>query len=272
MINEFAPVCAIVNSDSTTLSEDERNVVGHSIAEFTVTDADSGVNGMYHLYIDPPDTPVEIVKLGTHYSLNLTQSLNYEAQSDYTFDVVAVDTGEPAMNGSLTFHLSVVDINDPPVLNAEEYVAFAKEPITAGEGAGIAILTVTTTDEDAGTPGLLSRVTISGMSEIGDKLDVDEGDSNAVISIGTGFSGYSAAVDRYVQGTITAMDTEGATDVATLHLVIVPQTAIVVLLVGSRLSPLLFKEQESPKLKAGLEAAITGYQYAVYSVDRSGDE
>ena len=154
VINEFAPVCAIVNSDSTTLSEDERNVVGHSIAEFTVTDADSGVNGMYLLYIDPPDTPVEIVKLGTHYSLNLTDSHTH----------------------------------------------------------------------------------------------------------------------RYVQGTITAMDTEGATDVATLHLVIVPQTAIVVLLVGSRLSPSLFKEQEAPKLKAGLEDAITGYQYAVYSVDRSGDE
>ena len=278
VINEFTPVFAvndnppIVSSDSTTLSEDERNMVGHSIAEFTVTDADSGVNGMYRLYIDPPDTPVEIVDLGTHYSLNLTDSLNYEAQSNYTFDVVAVDTGEPAMNGSLTFHLSVVDINDPPVLNAEEYVAFAKEPITVGEGAGIAILTVTTTDEDAGTPGLLSRVTISGMSGIGDKLDVDEGDSNAVISIGTDFSGYSAAADRYVQGTITAMDTEGASDEATLNLVIVPQTAIVVLLVGSRLSPSLFKEQEAPILKAGLEAAVTGYQYAVYSVDRSGDE
>ena len=110
-INDNPP---IVNSDSTALSVDERNVVGHSIAEFTVTDADSGVNGMYHLYIDPPDTPVEIVKLGTHYSLNLTESLNYEAQSNYTFDVVAVDTGEPAMNGSLTFHLSVVDVHDPP--------------------------------------------------------------------------------------------------------------------------------------------------------------
>ncbi len=141
VINEFTPVFAvndnppIVSSDSTTLSEDERNMVGHSIAEFTVTDADSGKNGMYHLYIHPPDTPVEIVKPRTHYSLSLTDSLNYEAQSNYTFDVVAVDTGEPAMNGSLTFHLSVVDINDPPVLNAEEYVAFAKEPITVGEGA-----------------------------------------------------------------------------------------------------------------------------------------
>ena len=57
-VNDNPP---IVNSDSTALSEDERNMVGHSIA-----------------------------------------------------DVVAVDTGEPAMNLSLTFQLSVVDINDPP--------------------------------------------------------------------------------------------------------------------------------------------------------------
>ncbi len=28
--------------------------------------------------------------------------------------VVAVDTGEPAMNLSLTFQLSIVNINDPP--------------------------------------------------------------------------------------------------------------------------------------------------------------
>ena len=266
-INDNPP---IVTSDSTKLSENERNVKGHSIAEFTVADADSGVNGMYMLSIQPPGTPVEIVKVRTHYSLSLTESLNYEARSNYIFAVVAMDKGDPAMSGSLSFNLSVVDINDPPILDAEAYVAFAKEPITAGDGSGIVILTVTTTDEDDGLPGLLSRVTIGG--EI-DNLDVGEDGSTAVISIGENFIGYSAE-DKYVEGTITAIDYERAIDVATLYLVIVPQNAIVVLLVESRLSPSHFMDQEAPKLKKALEDAIeaTQYQYAVYSVDRSGTE
>ena len=263
-VNDNPP---IVTSDSTMLLQDERNEQGRSIAEFTVTDADSGVNGMYNLSIQPDNAPVKIVNIGTHFSLNLTISLNYEAQSNYKFDVVAVDTGKPAMNGSLSFQLGVLDINDPPVLEFEEYVAFAKEPIATGEGSGTVILTVTTTDEDVGTSGLLSRVTIGGGI---DNLHVVEGDSTAVISIGTKFNGYSAAEDKYVEGTIEAKDTQEATDVATLYLVIVPQDAIVVLLVGSRLSPSLFKDQEAPQLKEALEEATEYvYEYAVYSVERS---
>ena len=267
-VNDNPP---IVTSGSTMLSEDENNVIGHPIAEFNVSDVDSGMNGLFMLTIQPPGAPVGIVSVGTGYSLTLTKSLNFEEQSNYIFSVVATDRGDPAMTGSRSFNLSIIDINDPPVLEAEAYVAFAKEPITTGEGSGIAILTVTTTDEDSGNPGVLSRVTINGGIN---NLDVIEDGSTAVISLGEDFMGYSAA-DKYVEGTITAVDYERATDVATLYLVIVPHSAVVVLLVGSRLSPSHFMDdQEAVTLKKALEVAIgaTGYQYALYSVERSGTD
>lgn len=108
--NDNAPVFA---QSSYTLSPVPEDVtVSTSIIQVVATDSDSGMNGEIVYSILPQSDPYGHFTVSQAGVVTVARTLDRETVAGYELVVMATDRGAPALTGSVTVHLPLLDMND----------------------------------------------------------------------------------------------------------------------------------------------------------------
>ena len=111
----------------------------------TATDCDLGSNAELTYSITTSDASFSIDS--TTGDISPAVPLDYESGPQYyQFEVMAVDGGSPALSGSATVVISIIDVNEAPVFNPNEYSFRMDETSAIGYQVG----TVYVSDDDVG--------------------------------------------------------------------------------------------------------------------------
>ncbi|XP_015226620.1 PREDICTED: neural-cadherin-like [Cyprinodon variegatus] len=86
--------------------------VGTSIIQVIASDSDSGPNGDIFYSILPHSDPYGHFRVNRGGVVTVTHSLDRETVAGYELVVMATDRGTPALTGSVTVHLPLLDMND----------------------------------------------------------------------------------------------------------------------------------------------------------------
>nr|XP_036871973.1 LOW QUALITY PROTEIN: protocadherin alpha-13-like [Manis javanica] len=142
-INDNAPEITIT-SLSLPVREDAQ--VGTAIALISVSDHDSGANGLVTCTLSP-HVPFKLVStFKNYYSLVLDSALDRESVATYELLVTARDGGSPPLSATASVSVQVADVNDnAPAFAQPEYTVFVRENNPPGRH----IFTVSARDADA---------------------------------------------------------------------------------------------------------------------------
>ncbi|XP_014844381.1 PREDICTED: neural-cadherin-like [Poecilia mexicana] len=108
--NDNAPVFSPSSHLLSPVPEDVP--VGTSIIQVVATDSDSGLNGDVFYSILPHSDPYGHFTVNRGGVVTVTKSLDRETVAGYELVVIATDRGTPALTGSVTVHLPLLDKND----------------------------------------------------------------------------------------------------------------------------------------------------------------
>lgn len=86
--------------------------VGTSVVQVAATDADSGSNGDILYSILPRSDPYGHFAVSQAGLITIARPLDRETVAGYELVVMATDQGTPALTGSVTVHLLLLDVND----------------------------------------------------------------------------------------------------------------------------------------------------------------
>ncbi|TSV15261.1 Protocadherin-1 [Bagarius yarrelli] len=157
--NDNAPAVEIRGIGLRTHSDGVANIpedmpVGTAVALVQVSDKDEGENAVVTCVV-AGDVPFQLRPAGDSsidnkkkYFLQTTMPLDFERVRDYRVEIVAVDSGNPALSSTNSLKVQVTDINDnspifsPPLFEIE----FAEE-----NQPGEKVLDVIAVDADSGT-------------------------------------------------------------------------------------------------------------------------
>ncbi|XP_039531913.1 protocadherin gamma-C5-like isoform X11 [Pimephales promelas] len=110
----------------------ENATVGTVVALITVNDLDSGNNGKVELIVSP-DVPFKLKPSHNYYSLITDSFLDREVHSEYSVDILAIDSGVPPLKTLKSVNIKVLDVNDnPPVFSQTSYNVYINENNLAG--------------------------------------------------------------------------------------------------------------------------------------------
>ncbi|XP_062507613.1 protocadherin Fat 3-like [Corticium candelabrum] len=154
-VNDQAPVFTRTEY-SVNISEDVMS--GTFVVRVEAVDADIGSNAVitYRFATSPPDSFTIDITKG---SITTLRRLDREQQDVFNLTIEAVDNGQPAMTGTATVVISVMDVND----NAPQLVVFpSKLYVREDEHVGNILLSVKATDLDVGENGIVSFYIVSG--------------------------------------------------------------------------------------------------------------
>ncbi|XP_035388028.1 protocadherin-1 isoform X3 [Electrophorus electricus] len=142
--------------------------VGTAVALVEVSDRDEGENAVVTCVV-AGDVPFQLRSASDtgskrKYFLQTTTSLDYERIKEYRIEIVAVDSGNPALSSTNSLKVQVTDINDnSPIFSPSLYeVDFSEE-----NQPGDRVLDVVATDADSGTNAELIYNIISDSSTKG---------------------------------------------------------------------------------------------------------
>ena len=108
-VNDVAPVC---DQHVIIVEIFEDFVVGNNVCSFTCHDADSPT---LTYSIANPLIPFIVTHNSTHVNdviIQLSSQLDYETQTQYSFEVVVSDIGMPPLTTTLTVHVNVKNVNE----------------------------------------------------------------------------------------------------------------------------------------------------------------
>ena len=150
------------------LSEDFRN--GSQVAVFEAMDADSGSNAQLMYRLEATESvPFSILDPSTGI-ITLTNSLDFEVETQYQVAVIAFDLGSPSLSATASLIVQVTDVNDnPPIFAQEQYSVSISEM----HAVGSSVLEVTATDSDSGDNAVLSYMITAG--NINSTFRIDNG-------------------------------------------------------------------------------------------------
>ncbi|XP_076861940.1 protocadherin gamma-A11-like isoform X4 [Brachyhypopomus gauderio] len=141
-VNDNAPVITTMSFNSL-VSED--SPPGTTVAVIKIKDSDSEDNGQVICSINK-GLPFQIhSSLSNYYNLVTDGHLDREAVAEYNITLTATDSGSPSLSSSVTFHLSLSDINDnAPVFEKQVYSVYVNE----NNSPGLSLFTVSAKDSD----------------------------------------------------------------------------------------------------------------------------
>lgn len=177
--NDNAPAIEIRGIGLVTHHDGVANIsedmpIGTPVALVQVSDRDEGENAVVTCVV-AGDVPFQLRPASESandrkrkYFLQTTTLLDYERIKDYRIEIVAVDSGNPALSSSNSLRVQVTDINDnAPVFSPTLFeVDFAEE-----NQPGDRVLDVVATDADSGsnaelTYSIIVDSSIKGLFEI----------------------------------------------------------------------------------------------------------
>lgn len=143
---------ALVAHEDGIANISEDMPVGTPVALVEVTDKDEGENAVVTCVV-AGDVPFQLRSASDtgsrrKYFLQTTTPLDYERVKEYRIEIVAVDSGNPALSSTNSLKVQVTDVNDnAPVFSPSTYeVDFPEE-----NQPGDKVLDVLATDADSGT-------------------------------------------------------------------------------------------------------------------------
>ena len=142
-VNDNRPQFSMSSISATV---EESIPVGGLVLNIAATDADTGNNSaLYYNIANTTALPFTINMEGT---LTTEELLDRESVQVYNFMVLAIDRGVPAMTGSTSVTITVLDINDnePVFMNDRIAVSYAED---LNVGSIIAVLVATDRDDGA---------------------------------------------------------------------------------------------------------------------------
>ncbi|XP_041375475.1 neural-cadherin-like [Gigantopelta aegis] len=98
--------------------------VGTSIAHFSASDKDSSINKEFVFSIDRKTDPHKlftITQYGEEGNITIRNELDRETQALHVLHILAIDKGDPALTGTATLSLTVLDVNDNAPIFAADY-------------------------------------------------------------------------------------------------------------------------------------------------------
>ena len=124
----------------------ENSGIGTSVEEVSARDIDSGVNSDITYFIDPNDIATTLFSIHEDTGLITTSGvIDREQNNIFRFSVLAKDSGDPALTGTTTVQIEVLNLNDnPPTFLESSYHGTVSED----DSHGTSILFVTATDLD----------------------------------------------------------------------------------------------------------------------------
>ncbi|KAF0038156.1 hypothetical protein F2P81_008640 [Scophthalmus maximus] len=177
--NDNAPAVEIRGIGLVTHSEGVANIsedmpVGTAVALVQVSDKDEGENAVVTCVV-AGDVPFQLRPASDSssdnkrkYFLQTTTPLDYERVRDYRVEIVAVDSGNPALSSTNSLKVQVTDVNDnSPIFSPTLFeVDFAEE-----NQPGEKVLDITAADADSGTNAellynIVADSSIKGLFEI----------------------------------------------------------------------------------------------------------
>ncbi|XP_022527771.2 protocadherin alpha-2 isoform X2 [Astyanax mexicanus] len=143
-INDNTPLIS-VTSIMSTVNED--NALGTVVALVTVTDKDSGKNGVTNVDLSGSEKFKLTSSYKSYYSLIVSGSLDRETASQYNITIRAVDEGDPPLSSTTVITVHVSDMNDnAPRFPGQVINVYVKE----NSQIGAVIHTVSAFDPDVG--------------------------------------------------------------------------------------------------------------------------
>ncbi|XP_078145395.1 protocadherin beta-16-like [Centroberyx gerrardi] len=204
-INDNAP---IFKMNSMLFEISESAVRGVKFVLEKAFDSDVGINGLKSYSLNPRDN--FILKLHDHtdgakeVEMILEKPLDREKQQEISLILTAVDGGEPQLSGTVQIQVTVLDANDnAPAFTQSMY----KASLVENSPKGSLLTTVTATDIDQGSNGLVTYSISGNTDEILDLFEVD-GTSGKVRLIGK----IDYETSKHYQLDIKAKDQGGLTD------------------------------------------------------------
>ncbi|XP_068133847.1 protocadherin gamma-B5-like isoform X29 [Hyperolius riggenbachi] len=124
-VNDNAPEITIT-SLSAAIPED--SPPDSIIALINVHDIDSGENGYVVCEISD-SLPFKLISSSdNYYKLMTTENIDRERMSQYNITIKATDNGSPQLSTSITFQLTISDVNDNvPVFDNTNYIVYIQE-------------------------------------------------------------------------------------------------------------------------------------------------
>ncbi|XP_029588047.1 protocadherin beta-16-like [Salmo trutta] len=204
-INDNAPV---FQKDSMKFEISESAVTGAKFVLERAFDSDIGRNGLQSYSLNPTDHFV--LKLhgqddgSKKVEMVLQKTLDREKQEQISLVLTALDGGEPKMSGTVQIHVTVLDVNDnAPVFTQAIY----KASLVENSQRGTLLTTVSATDIDNGSNGLVTYSISSSKVGILDLFQINE--SNGEVRL-IGKVDYETA--KHYQIDIEAKDQGGLSD------------------------------------------------------------
>uniref|UniRef100_A0A8C5FR99 Protocadherin 1b n=1 Tax=Gadus morhua TaxID=8049 RepID=A0A8C5FR99_GADMO len=182
--NDNAPAIEIRGIGLVTHHEGVANIsedmpIGTPVALVQVSDRDEGENAVVTCVV-AGDVPFQLRPASESandrkrkYFLQTTTLLDYERVKDYRIEIVAVDSGNPALSSTNSLKVQVTDMNDnmPNFSPALLEVDFAE-----GNQPGDKVLDMMATDADSGTNAELSYSIVESSSSKLFEIDVNTGE------------------------------------------------------------------------------------------------
>ncbi|XP_066515266.1 uncharacterized protein [Hoplias malabaricus] len=143
-VNDNAPIISVTSLMS---SVKEDSALGMVVALVTVTDKDSGKNGVSKVEISGSAQFKLTSSYKNYYSLVVDGPLDRESTSQYDITITATDEGSPPLSSSTVITVEVSDVNDNAPLFPEPVInVYVKE----NGPVGAVISTVSALDPDVG--------------------------------------------------------------------------------------------------------------------------
>ncbi|XP_061408402.1 protocadherin-9-like isoform X2 [Lethenteron reissneri] len=152
--NDNAPV---FTEPTYKVSVPENNVIGKHLITVSATDRDMDKNAEM-VYFLGPDAPTMFHMDPETGIISLTEQLDREKKSNYSFTILAKDQGIPVLEGNATVIVNVLDVNDNrPRFSLAEFDFYVNENVPKHSTVGM----VTVADSDEGENGRV-RLSILG--------------------------------------------------------------------------------------------------------------
>ncbi len=163
-INDNDPIC-MPETRTFSISESTEPIATDITEPLVATDADEGVGGNLSYVLIAGDTSLFLVT--TEGGVDLVGYLDFEATPLHEIRVQASDDGNPSRTCNFTVEIQVTDANDnPPVFQPNFTETSIVENIPESGSPSIIVVSFNITDEDSGSIGEISTLTITSFSPV----------------------------------------------------------------------------------------------------------
>ena len=137
-----------------TFSVEENSATGTMVGQMLASDPDQGQSLSYSILSGNTGNAFSINSSTGFISVANASALDFETRTSYELQVQVTDNGSPVLSASATALINVLDVNETPVINNQDFEIDSNSP------TGSVIGTVNATDPDAGQA--LSFAIVSG--------------------------------------------------------------------------------------------------------------